>query len=262
MKISLFFLSLLVSISAFGQTDSLETRAYELLQKAKMQQLSKDELKEVRAYGTNIQNHGFIREEKNQDYEGSLIEIDKSLNIWYQLNDTFRTANLLKYKGYLLGHLNQFAEAKIEIDSAIYLFGAVKYPSGVAVSQLDLSKVYEQEQNLDSALKYVDITIAFWKMQKDTFRIVTSGNQAINLFLKMKRYGPASDMQRELTLMLSAKNIYWQPVLEFYFLSIQLFRKTNQQEQARQYQLLYKDKIRSLTDQNIIPIIRYGPCPD
>jgi hypothetical protein len=54
MKIGLFFLSLLVSISAFGQADSLDTRANELLQKSKTQQLSKDELKEVRAYGTNF----------------------------------------------------------------------------------------------------------------------------------------------------------------------------------------------------------------
>lgn len=262
MKIGLFFLSLLISIAAFGQTDSLGMRANELLRKAKTQQLSKDDLQEIRAYGTTIQNHGFILEEKNQDYEGSFIEIDKSLNIWYQLRDTFRTANLLKYKGYLLGHLNQFAEAKIKIDSAIYLFRAMKYLPGVAVSQLDLSKVYEQEHNLDSALRYADITISFWKVQKDTFRIITSGNQAINLCIKMKKYDQALDMQRELIPMLVSKNIYWQPVLEFYYLSIQLFIKTNRQEQTQQYQSLYQDKIKSLTDQNIIPIIRYAKYPD
>jgi tetratricopeptide (TPR) repeat protein len=261
MKLILLFL-LLFSITAFGQADSLESRANELLQKAKTQELSKDELLEVRVYGTTIQNHGFILEEKNQDYEGSLIEINKSLNIWYQVRDTFRTANLLKYKGYLLGHLNQFSEAKIKIDSAIYLFRAVNYSMGVAVSQLDLSKVYEQEHNLDSALKYASITISYWKMQKDTFRIMTSGNQAINLLLRMKRYDLASDMQQELRPMIAAANMYWQPVLEFYFLSIQLFKKTNQQELIQQYQGLYQDKIKSLMGQNIIPAIRFGQYPD
>src|SRR5579863_8874546 len=162
MKIVFYLFLFLLSISAFGQADSLDREVSELLQKAKTHQLSKEELKEVRTVATNIQNRGFTLEEGKQDYAGSLAEINKSLNIWYQLRDTFGTANLLKYKGYLLGHLDKFTDAKIKIDSAIYLFKAVKYPSGVAVSELDLSRVYEMESNLDSALTCAAMTIPFW----------------------------------------------------------------------------------------------------
>jgi len=261
MKIVFYLFLFLLSISAFGQADSLDREVSELLQKAKTHQLSKEELKEVRTVATNIQNRGFTLEEGKQDYAGSLAEINKSLNIWYQLRDTFGTANLLKYKGYLLGHLDKFTDAKIKIDSAIYLFKAVKYPSGVAVSELDLSRVYEMESNLDSALTCAAMTIPFWKTQKDTFRIITSGNQVINLCLKMKKYDQASSMQQELTPLLAKKYLYWQPVIEFYFLSIQLFKKLSQRETGHQYQLLYQDKLTSLKADNITPVIRYGQYP-
>jgi hypothetical protein len=261
MKVVLGLFLFLLSISAFGQTDSLDRQINEQLEKSKTHQLSKDEIKEIRAYATNVQNRGFIMEEGKQDYSGSLAEINKSLYIWYQLRDTLKTANLLKYKGYLLGHLNRFADAKMEIDSAIYLFKAVKYPSGVAVSELDLSRVYELESNLDSALKYAVVTIPFWKTQKDTFRTVTSGNQIINLNLKMKKYDQALSMQRELTPLFAKKDLYWQSVIEFYFLSIQLFKALHQTETAHQYQLFYQGIITSLKAKNITPLIRYGQYP-
>src|ERR1700752_2590679 len=142
MKIILFFFLVIISATAFGQTDSPENRANELLRKAKTQPLSKEELKEVQNLATKIQNYGFVLEERKHDYTGSLAEINRALNIWYQLRDTVRRANLLKYKGYLLGHLNRFPEAKIKIDSAICLFKAAKDPKGIAVSQFDFSRVY------------------------------------------------------------------------------------------------------------------------
>jgi hypothetical protein len=261
MKIVLFVFLSIGSITAFGQTDSLENRGNALLKKAKTHQLSKEELKEVRTLATDIQNRGFVLEEAQHDYAGSLNEINRSLSIWGQIRDTFGTANLLKYKGYLLGHLGKFADAKIKIDSAIYLFKAVKYPQGVAVSELDLSRVYELESGLDSALKCAIITIPFWKTQKDTFRIITSGNQVINLCLKMKKYDRALSMQQELAPLPAKKDLYWQPGVEFYFLSIQLFKKLDQRETAHHYQLLYQDKITSLQADSISPVIRYGQYP-
>jgi len=253
----LFFLS----ISAFGQADSLDHRVSELLQKAKIHQLSEDEVKEIRTYATSVQNHGFALEEGGHDYAGSLNEINRSLNIWRQLRDTQRTANLLKYKGYLLGHLNRFSEAKTEIDSAIQLFDAVKYTSGVAVSEFDLSKVYELELKLDSSLKYAALTLAFWEIKKDTVRILISYNQTMNLYLKMKDYQLAANTQNEASPLLAKKNLHWRQVMDFYFLSIQLYKKLSQSVLQRKYQGLFDNKRKELSAENISPVVGFSEYP-
>jgi hypothetical protein len=261
MKAIFFIFLVFISSIACCQQDTTGNKIHDLLLKAGKQQLNKDELKEVRSYATNIQNSGFHLEEFSHDYRGALTNIDQALDIWHLLRDTFNIANLHKYKGYLLGHLNRFSEAKTEIDSAIRLFSAVKYPSGVAVSKFDLSKVYESELKLDSSLKYAVLTLTFWKIKKDTTRIMISYNQIINLYLKMKEYKLAANAQDAASLLLTKKNLYWRQVMDFYFLSIQLYKKLNRAVLQQKYQVLFDDKWKELSAENISPVVGFSEYP-
>jgi len=52
-----------------------------------------------------------------------------------KLTDTQNVANLVKYKGYLLGNLGEFTKAKREIGYAVFLYRLTKKDYGVAVSK-------------------------------------------------------------------------------------------------------------------------------
>lgn len=112
-----------------------------------------------------IQNKGFGYIANNNDYERSLMEIDRAILVWSTLRDTPNEANMLKYRGYLLGKLRRFAEGKQEIEKAIHLFTLKNRMTGVAVSQFDLSLLYDMQSNTDSALHYALLALNFWKGQ-------------------------------------------------------------------------------------------------
>ena len=184
--------------------------------------------------------------------------IDSAMEIWTALKDTIRGANLLKYRGYLLGRLGRFAEAKADIDSAIYLFRKKEYEMGVMVSEFDLSKMYESQFKLDSALKYATLTFSYWKVKRDTSRIIVSVNQLINLYLKMKQFEAALDIQRESTQLLEKRDLHPLQLMDFYFLSIQLFKKANYLKKVRHYQQIFDEQEKHLKAENKMPELGYS----
>lgn len=132
-----------------------------LLKKANAKIMTSDERKELKKIAFALQNFGQNLDELKHDYKGSLKYINEAIMLFDSMDDTLSVANNKKFKGYLLGRLDNFTEAKIEIDESIRLFKLKKADWGVAVSQFDLSRVYEFKNKLDSAIYYSNTALVY-----------------------------------------------------------------------------------------------------
>lgn len=106
-------------------------------------------------------------DESSHDYKGAMLLTDSAIYLFNSLEDTLSEANNRKFKGYLLGRFGKFEEGKHEIQKAIRLFELKKASWGVAVSQFDLSRLFEFENKIDSAILYCSITISYWKTKSN-----------------------------------------------------------------------------------------------
>ncbi|MDB4901203.1 MAG: hypothetical protein JWQ63_484 [Mucilaginibacter sp.] len=247
--LTIVFFQLLFSLSSFAQEQpdsAMDKKVNFLLTKFENKTITETEKKEIKNLTYKIQNKGFILEEKFHDYQGSLKEINAALNIWIALGDTINEANNRKYKGYLLGHLSDFSVAKGEIFSAINLFKLKNVEWGVAVSQFDLAKVYDFQHNLDSSFIYANYALSYWKTKRDTSRIITINNLLIRLYCEAKNFTLAESLQKESLQLISFRNLHYQPVFDFYFLSYQL----NEQQHKRELSIYYKNKLKEISEKN------------
>lgn len=254
MKILILIIFLNSSNFCWAQTnlDSIDTRINLLVEKSNNKSINKVESKELRNYIFAIQNKGFLLEEEKHDYQNALVQIDKALSIWILLKDTLSEANLRKFKGLLLGHLKRYEEAESEAKNAISLYDLKDFMQGVAVSQHDLSLIFDLEGKIDSALHYENMSNSFWNRQNDTSRIVVSNNQLIHLFHQQKAFSKAEKIQRETDILIKNSNPHWHPLLNFYYVSFQLYDELKNNETASMYKKLYNDKIDLLKNEGII----------
>lgn len=191
-----------------------------------------------------IQNKSFVFDENGGDIDSSIYYAELALMNWIALSDTVNEANNRKYLGYLYGKKGYYEKGKSEIFKAIHLFGLKKYEPGVAVSYFDLSKVYGFEKKYDTALLYIDKALNFWQQKADTFRILTNNNQKLYLLIQTKNYKDAKSLQQESEKFLLKKKLHWRPVVDFYYLSIELNKKNR--SVRKYYERLYNSKINEL----------------
>lgn len=252
MKIILFSLLILLPFFCLAQTnsDSIHSRINILIEKNNSNLISKEEKKELLNYGYKIQNRGFMLEEYQHDYLNALNPIDSAISFWISINEPIQVANLRKYKGYLLGNLNRFSEGKQEIHRAIYSLKQAKRYDVLAVSQYDMSLLLDRNNELDSALYYQKEATAFWYSKQDTSRILVNNTHLIQLYRKLKEYKKAEDIQGKNEMMLSADE-HWNPTINFYFVSYNLYNETKQFEKANAYKKLYIDKLEALKKDGI-----------
>lgn len=246
-------LFVLCSISCYGQinTDSINDRVGYLVQKNNEETITEIEKKELRSIGYQIQNKGFISVEKFQDYKNALTPIDSAISFWTLTKDIANEANLRKYKGMILGHLNRFEEGKYEINKAINLFESLNIDFGVAVSKYDMSQLLDLEGNIDSALIYQLEATDFWTSKKDTFRIIANNNQLIHLYCRKGLYQKAELIQNMNELILKP-DLHWNPKINFYYVSYELFTLLSNENKADLYKDLYFEKLQILEkDENI-----------
>ncbi|MGC4100207.1 hypothetical protein [Ferruginibacter sp.] len=213
-----------------------------LLNKAKAATITPDEVKELRAKSYVIQNYGQNLDEGTHDYKGSLPFISKAIDIFTSLHDTLNVANNLKFRGYLFGRLGDFAKAKNDIHAAIDLFQSKNAAWGVAVSQFDLSRVYEFENKPDSAIYYCNTPLAYWNSVKNNLRILGLQTMLTNLFTKLKEFDKARMHQQEAEKLATDPEVHWLNLLDFYYVSEQLFKRSGQPAIAARYRDLYDSK--------------------
>lgn len=209
------------------------------------------EIKEIKDLTFQIQNRGFSLAEHDHNYEASLALTDKALQIWIAIHDTVNEANNRKFRRLTLGYLKRFPEAKREIYTAIALFKSLGKRYGIAVSQFDLSKVFDIEGLSDSAFYYADSALEYWIAAGDTSRIVINVNHKIHLLYNAKEFNRAAQLQKESGALFLKKNIYWQDYLDYYYLSYLIYDKTNDHILAARYKDLYDQKVKSLKENNI-----------
>jgi tetratricopeptide (TPR) repeat protein len=214
--------------------------------KPKITPISAAEKKHLKTVAFAYQNKAFELDESKHDYGAAIKETDSAFNTWLYLKDTLNMANMQKYKGYLLGNLKEFENAKKEIFSAIQLFEDKKYTSGIAVSYFDMSRVYDVENGIDSSIFYAQKAVDFWKTKKDTLRLVVLSNQMIHLYTEKADFDQALEYQKQSASFIREKTLHHHAVLDFYFLSGKLYEKLKNYKRSLYYNNLYLNKITAL----------------
>ena len=198
-----------------------------------------------------IQNKSFIFDENGGDIDSSIYFAELALTSWITLRDTINEANNRKYLGYLYGKKGYYEKGKSEIFKAISLFSLKSYEAGVAVSNFDLSKVYGYEKRYDSALLYIDKALNYWQQKADTFRVLTNSNQKLYLLIQTKNYNDAKTLQHKSEKLLVKKKLHWRPVVDYYYLSMELYNDIKDSRAEKLYRELYYKKINELKAQNV-----------
>jgi hypothetical protein len=232
---------------ALAQEDSSNI----LLNKLLAGTITETERKTLKTLAFAIQNNGQMLEEYKHDYTASLAQINKAISLFTALEDTLSVANNRKFKGYLLARFGKFKAGKQEIQQAISLFTSKNADWGVAVSQFDLSRLYDIEGRTDSALYYVNISLDYWKLMENASRCFLNQNMLIHLLTKTKQWQEAKLAQAASARMAEDPEEHWQGVIDFYIVSEKLFRAAGERKTAVLYQELYAKKMRELKNNGI-----------
>lgn len=243
------FCLLLIGISqkSAAQSDTISA----LITRLKKTAITAAEKKALRAFAFDIQNRGQRLDESGQDYKKALQLTDSAIYLFKCLQDTLSEANNRKFKGYLLGRFGKYAEGKMEIRKAIQLFQLKQADWGVAVSQFDLSRLYEFQNKLDSALHYCNVAIAYWKRKGNLQRVFLDQNMLINLLTKTNEITRAQKVQFESQKISDSIKPQWQGLLDFYIVSENLYKATNEINAANNYHRLYSKLVEALKKSGI-----------
>lgn len=193
-----------------------------------------------------IQNEAFLLDEMECKFDSARILTEKALEIWRYIDDTLNQANLLKYLGYLNGHLGKLDLAKSQIHEAIKFYKLKNAEYGVAVSLFNLSRVYEYQHNIDSALYYANRSKEFWTIQKDAGRLLSLNNHLLHLYSLSGSSENYEILIEQNNRFVEAPDIYWQNELDFYFVTSELYEKHNLIREQEKFVKLYEMKIEEL----------------
>ncbi len=247
MKYLFCFLLIGLSKNSIAQSDTVAI----LVTKLERKTITDTEKKALRTLALDIQNRGQILDESSQDYKGALQLTDSAIYLFKDLNDTLSEANNRKFKGYLLGRFEKYEEGKREIQKAIQLFQLKKADWGVAVSQYDLSRLYEFQNLLDSALYYCNTAIFYWKQKGNLDRVFLGQNMLINLLTKTNDLSKAKTIQYESSQISDSTKQHWQGLLDFYVVSEHLYKASKEFKVADNYHSLYSKLITELNSSGI-----------
>jgi len=223
-----------------------EVRSGLLLDKISKKTITEEEQKELKLIAFDFQNRGQLLDEGMHDYKGALVLINKSIGLFEALQDTLNEANNRKYKGYLLGRFGDYSEAKAEIGQATAQYRSKEKDWGVAVCQFDLARVYDFEKKTDSAIHYCNVALGYWKTRGTESRIFGIQNMLLHLLMESNDGTNARLLQKEAEKLAIGTEPHWQDLLDFYFVSAQLFRSFKETERAQQYEVLYSNKVNEL----------------
>ena len=179
--------------------------------------------------GLTFLNISLTYADSYNDYEKAKEYIDSSIYVWKKIQDTMQLANVYKYKGYLLGKMHKFQEAKDTIKLAEKLYILNNFDLGLAVCYFDLAKVYEEENIIDSSFILLEKAKEIWLTYNDTFRIVGINNALINLHIKNKNFEKTLPLIDENDKLIQKETFQETPLLEFYKLRIAVYKETKQQ---------------------------------
>ena len=239
-------------------TDYLDKKnPSQLLDKIRSRQATAADSAELQQMAIIIQNNGQRIDQEQRQYKKSLASIDSAIILFTVLNDTVNIANNRKYRGYLLGRLEKYKEAKIEIQAAADLYSRTGNKAGKAVCQFDLARMFELQDKIDSAIYYANISRDYWKLQGNDARVLITNNMIVNIWLNAHEIEKAGAVYRDSEQLIKRPGLYWQELIDFYYTSERLFKNMNDMATAIRYRGLYEQQIIALQKQGIRAISYY-----
>lgn len=254
MKKILIPLLLVIAAPAWTQNYSVdmdEKKADRLLHTIKSGQGTHEDSTSLQTMASAFQNSGQRLDETNHDYKKALDHIEKAIALYDGLGDTLNIAFNKKYKGHLLVRLGKIPQAKIEIRTAINLYRAANTGAGVASSQFDLARVFEFENKTDSAIYYAGASRDYWKQQQNNLQLLLINNMMVYHLLQLNQTEKAEAVYHESELLLQKQPAHWQPLLDYYFTSMLLFRQINDIHNSSHYRVLYLQRVEALRREGI-----------
>jgi hypothetical protein len=233
-------------------TDATDDKQTDLLvNKMRQQTATEEDRVALQKIAFALQDNSQRLDEQQHDYRKSLQNTDKALTLFETLGDTLNMAFNRKYKGHLLVRLNKIAAAKAEIRAAIALYRAKNTGAGVASSQFDIARIFEFENKPDSAIYYAKAAGAYWQLQENNLQTIVINNLLLYQLLQLNQTEKAQAVYRESESLLKKQAPHWQPLLDYYFTAMLLFRQINDISNANHYRELYIDKMESLRKEGI-----------
>ena len=147
--------------------------------------------------------------------------------------------------------INKIPAAKTEIRTAIYLYRCKNIGTGAASSQFDLARIFEFENRPDSAIYYASAAGDYWKLQDNNLQTIVINNLLLYQLLQLNQTEKAETVYRESETLLKKQMPHWQPLLDYYFTAMLLFRQINDVSNASHYRELYLAKMESLRKDGI-----------
>lgn len=144
------------------------------------------------------QNTAFIAEALRGDFKSALAASDSALQLWYLLGSKPEIAKIYRYKAYLLAQLQRPAEAKAAIQTAKSLFQKQKAVYGLALTDFEWGKICLLAGELDSALYYTQLALAWWRTEKHESRVFQAKTQLLYLYARQLKFPEAARLQTEL----------------------------------------------------------------
>ena len=222
-----------------------------LLSKIRLHNATEEDRIALQKIAVAVQDNGQRQDEQQHDYRKSLQNIDKAITLFEALGDTLNTAFNMKYKGHLLVRLNKIPAAKTVIRAAIDLYRSKNTGAGIASSQFDLARIFEFENKPDSAIYYSNAARTYWQQQENNLQTIVINNLMLYQLLQLNQTEKAEAVYHESESLLKKQAPHWQPMLDYYFTAMLLFRQINDISSASHYRELYIGKIEALRKEGI-----------
>ena len=248
-------LLLITTLSAAGQNhgeDINEKKIDLLLNRLRAQQATAEDRNELQKTALTLQERAQWLEGNVRDYKKAAQTADMAIRLYQALGDSLNLAFTKKNKGLLLVRMGKNTAAKTELREAIQLYRLKNTGAGVAAAQFDLARLFEYENRQDSAIYYAEQSRNYWKEQEDNLQIIVINNMLAYHLLQLTKTEKAQLIYNESKLLLAKQPVHWQPLLDFYFTSMLLFRQTNDASLVAYYQDLYFNKVEALKRDGIV----------
>jgi len=209
-------------------------------------------LNEKRQQAFSYQNIAFAYNENLDNVDSAIVYIEKAVPIWIEIQDTSNQANILKYLGMLQGKKGEYSNGINTIRKAIALFDSCNFQSGIAVSYFDLALLYDNANQIDSTIYYLNRNKAYFETQQDTFRVFLVNNKIFESYLKNENYSSASEIYKSNLTLENSSRVYWQHLIDYYSISMKYFKLVDNSELYDLNQEKYKQLSAKLTEKGIM----------
>jgi len=251
MVIRITFLFLAFGSFAKAQDSSYAKHMEVLLAKIETKTITSEDKADLKSVAYNMEKQGQKLDDPKQDYEVSLDLLSKAIKIYKYLDDTFNLANNLKFRGYVLAKLKRFGLAKGEIKQAISLYRSKKLDWSIPDCNLYLSRVFDIEKKIDSAVYYCNLSLNYWESKNSARRVFYNQTMLISLFTKAGRLTEAKMLQEGSEIIAKGTKINLHDLIDFYVVSEALYKKTNDFSNSRRCGKLYADILTGFRGQGV-----------